>query len=298
MADRQDTGRPAFGVATSRATERRRRVRPRRREADRVAGEFLSERVFSRLKDLVLSNHLRPGERLQDRDLARLLAVSRTPVREALARLHQDGLLETRDGRGYFVVDVQDPRHIGDLYALRELLEVHAVHLAAERARPEDLDELAELLASLDALRDDPRRRGDEIKLGLRVHEIIARASGNSFLHETLTRLLNRMRFFIWIETIYEEGEEVDTTRREHAAFLALLREHKGAEAEVVMRAHLRTARDHILRIAQLKEAFYAPADLSPIGLGDGRGRSRSAGAARRGKGSRPRARRAAPTAG
>ena len=156
------------------------------RGSRRWRASVLSEKVFSRLKEFVFSNHFRPGERLLDRDLARLLGVSRTPVREALVRLHQDGLLETRDGRGYFVIDIQDARHIGDLYDLREVLEVHAVHLAAERARPEDLDELGELLPPSTPIAPTRTKRGEEVKLGLKVHEIIARASGNAFLHETL----------------------------------------------------------------------------------------------------------------
>jgi len=256
-----------------------------------VAREVLSEKVFGRLKELVLANHFRPGERLLDRDLARLLGVSRTPVREALVRLHQDGLLESREGRGSFVIDVQDTHHLADLYDLREVLEVHAVRLAAQRARPEDLGELRELLATLEAYRDDPAKRGEEIKLGLGVHEIIARASGNGFLHETLSRLLNRMRFFIWIETLYEDAETEEETRREHAAFLTLLTERRVDEAEEVMRAHLRKARDHIVRIAQLREAFFPQVDLSPIGApaprgggpgGTGRTRRGAAGRARR----------------
>lgn len=248
-----------------------------------MAREGLSEKVLDRLKELVLANHIRPGERLLDRDLAKLLGVSRTPVREALVRLHQDGLLETRDGRGYFVIDIQDARQIGDLYDLRETLEVQAVHLAAQRASVEDLAELEELLATLESFRDDPQKRREEVTQGLRVHEIIARASGNGFLHETITRLLNRMRFFIWIETLYENVEEAEDTRREHGALLTLLREHRAEEAEAIVRAHLRKARDHIVRIVQLREAFYPEVDLSPIGALDGRrararaGRGRSA---------------------
>ena len=240
-----------------------------------MASEFLSEKVFSRLKELVFSNRVRPGERLLDRDLARLLGVSRTPVREAMARLHQDGLLETRDGR-YFVVDIQDARNIGDLYDLREVLEVHAVHLAARRACGDDLAELAALLETLEGYHADPQKRAEEIKLGLRVHEIIARASGNGFLHETVTRLLNRMRLFIWVETLNEDVQQAEDTHREHAAFLTLLRERRADEAEAVMRTHLRKARDHITRLARLREAFYPPVDLSPIVMAAGRnGRSR-----------------------
>lgn len=251
--------------------------------------KLLSEKVFSRLKELVLSNHFRPAERLLDRDLARLLGVSRTPVREALVRLHQDGLLETRDGKGYFVVDIEDARHIADLYDLREVLEVHAVRLATERARPEDLAELAEVLAVLETYRDDPAKRGEEVKLGLRVHEIIARASGNTFLHETVMRLLNRMRFFIWIETLYEDAEEAEETRREHAASLALIKEGQADDAEAVMRTHIRKARDHILRIARLREAFYPPVDLSPIGAVELRRERRAVAHGGRRGGARPR---------
>lgn len=236
-----------------------------------MARKVLSEMVFSHLKELVLSNHFRPGERLLDRDLAKLLGVSRTPVREALVRLHQDGLLETRDRKGYFVVDMGDARHIADLYDLREVLEVHAVRLATERAQPEDLAELAEVLATLETFGHDPEKRGEEIKEGLRVHEIIARASGNPFLYDTVVRLLNRMRFFIWIETLYEDPEQAETTRREHAALLTLIRERRADDAERVMRAHIRTAREHILRIARLREAFYPHIEISPIGAGKAR---------------------------
>lgn len=246
-----------------------------------MRGKLLSEKVFHRIKELVLSNHFKPGERLFDRDLAKLLGVSRTPVREALVRLYQDGLLGDKDGKGYFVVDIDDPRRIADLYDLREVLEVHAVRLAVEHAPPQDLADLAEVVAKLDSYRSVLDKRGEELKEGLRVHEIIARASGNAFLCETLTRLLTRMRVFIWIETLNEDAAEAEETRREHAALLTHIRDKQVDEAESLMRAHIRRARDQILRIARLREAFYLPVDLSPIGrtslrAGSGRAGSQS----------------------
>lgn len=223
----------------------------------------LGNEVYARLRDMILSNQLKPGERLPDRDLAEELGVSRTPVREALGRLEQDGLVANRAGRGYVVVEM-DAKQIADLYDLREMLEVHAVRLAAERATPEDLDQLARVLATLETYRDVPEKRSEEIKEGLRVHELIARASGNAFLHETLVRLLDRMRVFIWIEMLYEDAEAAELTRREHAAFLTLIREQRVDEAEALVRTHIRTAKEHILRVVKARESFYQPAGPAP----------------------------------
>jgi DNA-binding GntR family transcriptional regulator len=144
-----------------------------------------------------------------------------------------------------------------DLYELREVLEVQAVRLAAARGTPEDFEELERVLGTLATYRVAADKRGEEIRFGLRVHEVIARASGNEVLQETLIRLLDRMLPFIWMEMLYEDSEATETTRREHAALLTLIREKRVDEAEEVMRAHIRTARDHMLRILSAREGFY-----------------------------------------
>ncbi len=215
--------------------------------------------VYARLRELILSNHLRPGARLPDRDLAVELGVSRTPVREALGRLEQDGLVMSRAGGGYAVVDL-DAKQIADLYDLREALEAHAIRLAAARGTPAALEALAEVLARLRAWRGVPERRADEIRVGLAVHEVIARATGNAFLHDTIVRLLDRMHTVIWIETLHEDAEAADATQREHEAFLMLIRAQRADEAEALMRAHIRSSKAHILRVVQAREAFYGSA--------------------------------------
>ncbi len=235
----------------------------------------ISESVYASLKERILSsNHLKPGQKLLDRDLAKELGVSRTPVREALSRLEQEGLVHNRAGKGYFVGEM-DAKQVADLYDLREILEAQAIRLAAERATSSDLGELTEVLATLtevlatlDEYRDNPAKRGEEIKVGLRVHEIIARASGNAFLHDTLVRLLDRMQFFIWIEMLYEDPKAAELTRREHTAFLALIREGQADQAEALVRAHIRTAKEHILKILKAREVFYQQASATPAMAG------------------------------
>lgn len=229
---------------------------------------LLRQEVFNRIKELILANHFRSGERIFDGDLAALLGVSRTPVREALARLCQDGLLEAKDGKGYFVVNVYDTRQIEDLYDLREALEAHAVRRAVERARPQDLEDLASVIAKLESFRGStvPEQRVEELQEGLRVHEIIARMSGNALLYDTMLRLLTRMRLFFWIEMISENASEAEETRREHAGLLTHIRSKQPDEAESLIRTHIRRAREQILRVVSLRAASYPPVDLSPIG--------------------------------
>jgi DNA-binding GntR family transcriptional regulator len=192
--------------------------------------------------------------------LAGELGVSRTPVREALSRLAQDGLLENGRGKGYYVADL-DAKQVADLYALREVLEAHAARLAAERITAQDIKDLAGVLATIDHLIADPSKRGEEIRIGLKIHEIIARASGDVFLYETMARLLNRMHLFIWMDTLHEDAETAEQTRREHRDLVGYIQSGKAEQAEQLVRTHIRTGKEGILRVLAARDAFYTPSD-------------------------------------
>lgn len=217
----------------------------------------LAERAYARLKDRILRHELRPGQRLQDRDLARDLGVSRTPTREALNRLERDGLVRNRDGKGYFVRDI-DPQEIEHLYDLRELIECHAMRLAVKHATTEDTDELAEILDAIDAVGESAGGRAEQVQLGIRIHEIVARASGNPFLHDIMVRVLEQLLFFIWTEAWLETPEEIEQTRREHRAYLTVLRARSTGEATALVRTHVQRAKSQFLRMSRTREEFYA----------------------------------------
>jgi len=221
------------------------------------SGSAVTEKAYIHLRDRIIQGSLRPGERLSDRELAKNLGVSRTPIREALRRLERDGFVEQHALGGVRIIDL-DARQVADLYDLREVLEVHAVRLAIARLTPDTLDGLRNILSRLAQYCDDPAKRGEEILVGLRLHEGIAKASGDSFLYETVCRLLNRMCQVIWIEVVEEDDAAAEETRREHAMIVTLIDRHRADEAERVVRAHIRTAKDHILRILRAREAFNA----------------------------------------
>jgi DNA-binding GntR family transcriptional regulator len=93
---------------------------------DRPAG--LADRVYHQLRDNIGSHQIRPGERLQEVSLAAQLGVSRTPVREALARLESEGMIAV-EGRGFVVPELTDA-DIDEIYQLRFLLEPAAISSA------------------------------------------------------------------------------------------------------------------------------------------------------------------------
>jgi GntR family transcriptional regulator, rspAB operon transcriptional repressor len=142
--------------------------------------ESLTQLVYQALRDAIISKRLPPGERVSEASLARQLRVSKTPVREALLRLHAIGLVEADGGRGGRIVR-PSAELIQHTYEVRGALESLAARLAAERATPAQRSQLFELAAaSLAAAQDqdlDGFRRHDEA-----FHDVLAAASANSYL--------------------------------------------------------------------------------------------------------------------
>src|SRR5690242_19913949 len=115
---------------------------------DQETSRSLSQLAYDSLRTMILSGEVRPGERLGERDLARRIQVSRTPLREALGRLERDGLAVNKPGMGYFAPEF-DPQAIDEIYEFRELLEVHAVRAAARRISAEGIRELKGIMREL-----------------------------------------------------------------------------------------------------------------------------------------------------
>lgn len=142
--------------------------------------ESLTQLVYQALRDAIISKRLPPGERVSEASLARQLRVSKTPVREALLRLHAIGLVEADGGRGGRIVR-PSAELIQHTYEVRGALESLAARLAVERATPAQRSQLLELAAaSLAAAQDQDLagfRRHDEA-----FHDVLAAASANSYL--------------------------------------------------------------------------------------------------------------------
>src|SRR6478736_6296582 len=104
--------------------------------------ENLSARAYSQIKNLILSNEVLPGQKLHHQELSERLGVSRTPVREALTRLVQEGYVSLLPNRGFTCKEIRLQEAV-ELYELREVLEVFAVQKAIENLTDETLTELS-----------------------------------------------------------------------------------------------------------------------------------------------------------
>ena len=115
--------------------------------SERAGGAAARDQVYAALREAIVSAELEPGRKLSENELAELLGVSRTPVREALARLRDDRLVAIVPQLGTFVTLISDEA-IADAAFVREALECSAIRLATERATPAQLEELQANLAA------------------------------------------------------------------------------------------------------------------------------------------------------
>src|SRR6266850_8399395 len=107
-----------------------------------------AEFVYESLRDAISDGRIAGGERVREEEVARNLGVSRTPVREALQRLQQRGLLVVGAGRGLVVAELRHDQVV-ELYAMREVLEGSAARFAAQRATEAEIAHLTRLQREL-----------------------------------------------------------------------------------------------------------------------------------------------------
>jgi DNA-binding GntR family transcriptional regulator len=167
-----------------------------------IPRQNLGDTVYRILWDRILERQLRPGEKLSDLHLSAQLGVSRTPVREALQRLVQDGVVRVEPHRGFFIASFED-RDIEEIYCLRAALERTALRLAAPSL---DEAELRKSLAGLDqvehlmkrATSDTQRQLADEMFLDLDrgFHRMIVSRAANSRLEAIVESLWAQIAVF------------------------------------------------------------------------------------------------------
>ena len=217
----------------------------------------LKESVYESLRRMIQVGELMPGSRLTEIDLALKLKVSRTPLREALNRLERDGLVTNKPRHGYFVT-VFELKTLEVAFEVRELLDAHAAALAAGKIGREDKDQLRSLVRQCDELSKRKNRPTEdfieEMRLGFEIHRIIARASGNGYLSDSLTKIFDKFQHFVWIELLWLNEWEV--ARNEHAAIVEAVCSGDGAKAAELARLHVRGSKTNIVRFLQARTAY------------------------------------------
>lgn len=204
-------------------------------EADPFNGASRADFVYQQMRQAMRDGRFRQGDRVREEDVARLLGVSRTPVREALRQLQSDGLLNVSSGRGLGVVAL-DRSQVLELYAMRELLEGAAARLAAQHATPAEVAFMEHLLASFRRTRDPEQHA----RINRALHIAICDAAHNRYMVQSLNQLSDALSLLRG--TTFSVSGRARTADLEHRAIVAAIAAGNSDAAEAAARAHIRQA--------------------------------------------------------
>ncbi|HEU5037745.1 MAG TPA: GntR family transcriptional regulator [Nocardioides sp.] len=194
------------------------------------------------LRARILGGEYELGQRLSEVELSTSLGISRSPLREALRALANEGLVDLVSGRGVFVADFS-PREVRELLEIREALDVLAIRLAAQRATDEQIEVLRHSLEGLSsALRSHGSQAPDWPS---DFHLCIYEAAGNQRLKEQGWSIHTQIRLVRFRSGA--AAERMERAHQEHLALLAAIEDHDPDAAEQRMREHLINSGKHIL---------------------------------------------------
>jgi GntR family transcriptional repressor for pyruvate dehydrogenase complex len=196
----------------------------------------VADTACTALRNLLVRGRYQPGDRLPpERELATGLGLSRPTLREAIRRLTEAGLLESRRGSGTYVAEVD----LDAIYAVRLQLEPFAARLAAAERSDEDLQRLSQLVKLMPS---QLQEAGAFAATDLEIHRTLAAASGNPVLFGLLERLTELTQLSRAITSPAEDARRA--TLRDMRSLLGAVRAREGGAAAAAMERHIRGMRD------------------------------------------------------
>lgn len=214
----------------------------------------IQSQVYEGIKSLIIKGQFPQDSKLQESDLAELFHVSRTPVREALKALKDDGLLEIR-GKGYYV-KVLTPRNVDDIFQIRALLEDYALRIAIPLMDQEQVRFLMELRARFERFRTYEDLE-EYIRLDCQLHDTIISYSCNQFLVDLLNRLttiLQPVRVFS-----LSSPQRYEESILEHICIIDGMVSRDIETAAGTLRIHLERARQEVLHVLEQQATSTEP---------------------------------------
>jgi len=224
------------------------------------SGSSQAVKAQLRLREMILAGELPGGARIAELAIVERLGVSRTPIRAALMRLEQEGLLEALPNGGYAVRTFSE-RDVADAIELRGTIEGLAARLAAERGvAAVVLAEARACLAEIDAVLDQPALDDEAftryVGLNQRFHNLLAELAGSPVVARELERVVN-LPFaspsgFVVVQANSPKSRDMLVVAQDqHRQVLDAIERREGARAEAIMREHSRLAQRNLREAVQ-----------------------------------------------
>lgn len=204
-------------------------------ERAKTRTSLLSEEVYDYLKKRVLNGSIPPAVWLRESEIAAQLNVSRTPVREAIRRLAQEGLVEASPNRGVRIRETT-LQEVLDAYEVRANIEALAARLASERASLAELEAIGSLV---ERMSQNPNDSKLQLELDIQFHQAIANASHNGTLIDHVSSLSDRMLRVRRLTHSRHAAGGVLVQVEQHRAIAEALNARDSQRAEALMASHI-----------------------------------------------------------
>lgn len=207
-----------------------------RRLALSIRHTGLNEKVYEEIKENIITSKFSKGFRLAEDILTKEIGTSKTPIKIALARLEQEGFVQTIPRRGTYVIDLT-PEIMIEIYSFREILEGFAAKLAAMNFKKKEIEKLENNLCEF-----DPDKHNNTLKHYLELdkafHLIILDGANNRYLKETLKGIFDKISMYKFKSASVRQSS--GKAYAEHMKILEAIKNRNQLMAEKAMRSHIR----------------------------------------------------------
>lgn len=196
----------------------------------------LRERIASSIRDSIIEGKIKPGERLLEPVVAKVLGVSRTPLREAFLQLESEGFLKFNPRKGALVTETS-PKDAEEIYQIKGVLEALAARLATLNISSDQIDELIKINKKMESIAQSKKKDYKTfLELNSLFHNSIYKHCGNNKLIKTIKTLRNQtLRYnYIFLSLLSHLDESVS----EHFEIIETLKMKKPEKVEIAVRKH------------------------------------------------------------
>ena len=198
------------------------------------------ERAYNKIRDAILAGQFKPGEQLKEEQLCDFCDVSRTPVRQALRRLAEEGTVTTRENRRSYVTDLTRSE-LEEAFDVACFLESYSAGLAAERATAEQIAELEALADKMEKINfSSPSDYRQFLEFNGQFHQVIHSISGNRHIAELIRRIPDAANT-VFLKT--SNLKDIAHTNTEHRELISAIASGDSEFAKLKMTMHIESVR-------------------------------------------------------
>lgn len=205
----------------------------------------LRDQTYDIIKNMIILREIEPGKKINEEHIAKEIQVSRTPIREALCRLENEGIVKIIPRRGAFVSDLTET-NVREILLIREVLEGLVVRLAVENMDEETLEKLRKALEKVSTLPEKDRDLINYTRSEVDFHAILLSASNNQML-KNMMEIVNAHLQIIRLRTVVIP-ERAQKTVKEHQQIFKAIENGDATSAEELMRKHVQSVREVALK--------------------------------------------------